>query len=391
MGVWVGFDEPYPIPPSDKYVPMTVWGKVMKEVIETLPHISPADATFRQPEGIVTLTVDSKSGLLPSELSKESGHLITDIFNRRFVPTKTDDSHQKARVVTYKGERYLAKEGTPDDFVTEGIFYRSPSPLPSREEILAINSKVAVHPPDWEQRLPEAEDPRTEVPGPPSAPRNVTANRTEAGISLSWQSDKEEDLLGYRIYRADALNGFARIGTVKDPEVLSYTDAKPPKGDAAYYVTAVDITGRESAPSAVASVGTATTWQIPGSHPFDELPGNNLPSPSAGSGGSPDRTDGQQPSGSPPGFPPSAPKSLEISSHAGGWKLKWEANDPSEEVIAYNIYFNPDGNSGFLLIDTITGTGYIHLGGLPTSSYVVTAVNRYGESAFSNIVTAPQP
>ncbi|MFX3839217.1 hypothetical protein ACJBS6_11360, partial [Streptococcus suis] len=54
MGVWVGFDEPYPMPDADKYVPMVVWGKVMKEIIEKHPHLSPPDATFQKPSGIVT-------------------------------------------------------------------------------------------------------------------------------------------------------------------------------------------------------------------------------------------------------------------------------------------------------------------------------------------------
>lgn len=393
MGVWVGFDEPYPIPDADKYVPMTVWGKVMSQIIETQPHLSPADAQFSKPEGIVTATVDSKSGLLPSELSKEAGHLITDIFNRRFVPTKVDDSHQKARVVTYKGERYLAREGTPDDFVTEGIFFRSPDPLPSKEEIQVKNSKVAVRPPDWEQRLPESEDPRVEVPGAPSSPGSLSASRTGGAIVLTWQSAKEADLLGYRIYRADTMNSFVKVATVKDSEVLTYTDANPPQGDAAYYITAVDITGLESPPSAIASIGSSTTWQIPVTPPAGDPFGDDPPFPRTGGGDWQSPVNGQEPGTghSPAVVPPSAPQSLSISPQGSGWKLQWKANDAAEQVIAYNIYFQPGGSSGYLLIDTISGTGYIHTEGLPGSSYAVTAVNSYGESPYSNIVTARQP
>ena len=388
MGVWVGFDQPYPIPTADKNVPMTVWGKVMSEVIEKQPQLSAPDASFKRPEGIVTATVDSKSGLLPSELSKEAGHVITDIFNRRFVPTKVDDSHQKARVVTYNGELYLAKEGTPDDFVTEGIFYRSPDPLPSKADIQKANSKVAVRPPDWESRLPESEDPRVEVPGAPSTPGALQANRGNGGIALTWQSGKEADLLGYRIYRADTMNSFIKLNTVTDPAVLTYTDSNPPQGDVAYYVTAVDITGMESAPSAIASVGSSTTWEIPstpGGNPGD----GNSTFPGNGDGDWQNPNDGQSGQQTGTTAPPSAPQSLTISSHGVGWALKWEENPAEEQVIAYNIYFNPDGNSGYLLIDTISGTGYLHLEGLPNSSYAVTAVNSYGESPYSNIVTAP--
>lgn len=396
MGVWVGFDEPYPMPDADKYVPMVVWGKVMKEVIEKHPNLSPANASFKRPEGIVSATVDSKSGLLPSELSKEAGHLITDLFNRRFVPTKVDDSHQKARLVTYNEERYLAKEGTPDDFVTEGIFFRSPDPLPTKEQIQAKNKRVALQPPDWEQRLPDKVDPRTEVAGAPASPSGLTASSSGKQIVLAWQSAKEADLLGYRIYRADAQNGFARVATVKDPSVLTFTDPSAASG-AGYYVTAVDIAGQESQPSSVASVGSPSeTWQVP-------EPGQPMENP-GGSTTEPGDTDGQtNPSGTDPNpgenendtetpsttSLPSAPKSLSIKTTGNGaWKLQWRANGSSEQVLAYNIYFSPDGTGSYLLLDTVSGTSYTHHTDMANGNYYITAVNSYGESSHSNSVTS---
>ncbi|EJL43249.1 transglycosylase domain-containing protein [Brevibacillus agri] len=394
MGVWVGFDEPYPMPDADKYVPMVVWGKVMKEIIEKHPHLSPPDATFQKPSGIVTATVDSKSGLLPSELSKQAGHLITDLFNRRFVPTKVDDSHQKARLITYNGERYLAKEGTPDDFVTEGIFYRSPDPLPSKEQIQAKNKSVAVQPPDWEQRLPDKEDPRTEVGGTPAAPSGVVASGSGKQIALSWQSAKEPDLVGYRIYRADAQNGFVKIATVKDPAELTFTDTTASQSDVGYYVTAVDIAGNESSPSAIASVG-AQTWEIPGANPGttptdNSGNGQTTPGPSgSGDGGNGNsNSNAGSNTNSPSAAPPSAPKSLSIKTSGNSVKLSWKGNSQAEQVIAYNVYFSPDAASGYLLLDTVSATSYTHTASVPNGSYYITAVNSYGESPHSNNVTA---
>lgn len=385
MGVWVGYDEPYPMPDADKYVPMGVWGKVMKEIMEQKPSLSPADASFVKPGGIVSATVDSKSGLLPSELSKEAGHLITDLFNRRFVPTKVDDSHQRARIVTYNEERYLAKEGTPDDFVSEGVFFRSPDPLPTKEQIQALNKKVATKPPDWEQRLPDKEDPRTEVAGAPAAPSGLAANRSGKQTVLSWQSAKEADLLGYRIYRADSQNGFVHVATVKDPSVLTYTDAGATSGDTGYYVTAVDITGQESPPSAIASPGSSsTTWQLPDPAAAGRTPGTDTKGPNNDSSGTA-QTGGQD---GPYTSPPNAPKSLTIKKAGGGWKLQWSGNKASEQVLAYNVYFSPDAASGYVLLDTVSATTYTHAANIPGGSYYVTAVNSYGESPHSNSVIA---
>lgn len=396
MGVWVGFDEPYPMPDADKYVPMVVWGKVMKDILEKQPNLSSPSDTFKKPEGIVSATVDSKSGLLPSELSKEAGHLITDIFNRRFVPTKVDDSHQKARIVTYNEERYLAKDGTPDDFVTEGVFYRSPDPLPTKEQIQAKNKRVAIRPPDWEQRLPDAEDPRTEVPGAPQSPTGLAASAKDKQTVLTWQSAKEADLLGYRIYRADTQNGFTRIATVKDPSVLTFTDTGATLGDAGYYVTAVDITGQESPPSAIATAsGTSHTWELPDPNPVTDIPDlSGLPGENTDPAGTPSgegnvgSNGNNGNSGDVSTSPPSTPKSLTIKTAGGGWKLQWKANAASEQVIAYNIYFKPDATSGYLLLDTVAGTSYTHAADVPNGSYYITAVNSYGESSQSNSVTA---
>ncbi|MCM3142967.1 penicillin-binding protein 1A [Brevibacillus sp. MER 51] len=394
MGVWVGFDEPYPMPDADKYVPMVVWGKVMKDVIAKHPNLSPPDSTFKKPAGIVSATVDSKSGLLPSELSKEAGHLITDLFNSKFVPRKVDDTHQKARVITYNGERYLAKEGTPEDFVTEGVFYRSPDLLPTKEQIQAKNSRVATHPPDWEQRLPDREDPRTETGGAPSSPSGVTATGSGKQVTLTWQSAKEADLVGYRIYRADVQNGFVKVATVKDPSELTFADTTAIHRDLGYYVTSVDIAGHESQPSAIASVGSSQTWQLPdpnqGSetgipNPMDNNgngqtdPGGTETNPADGSGGTNTNTDSTS--------LPAAPRSLSIKNTPNGWQLKWKGSSSSEQM--YNVYFSPDSASGYLLLGTVSSTSFTHAAEVPNgSNYYITAVNSYGESPHSNIVTA---
>ncbi|NGQ97260.1 penicillin-binding protein [Brevibacillus sp. SYP-B805] len=376
MGIWVGYDEPRPMPDSEKYRPMTVWGKVMKAVMEKKPSLSPPTAVFAKPDGIVSMTVDSKSGLLPSELSKEAKHLITDLFNRKFVPTKTDDSHQKARVVVVGDNRYLAKEGTPADFVTEGIFFRSPDPqLVTAEQIKALNLNVPIRPPDWDQRLPELEDPRTDQPGAPAAPSGLTVSKSPAGVVLTWKSGGEPDLLGYRIYRANAESGFGHLATVKNPATLTFTDTTAALSETGYYVTAVDVAGHESAPSAIVSTGSFSDWQLPETPPTEPSGNGTLP----GQDGD-DVQHEEQPADDTLTGVPSAVQDLKIKKVSGGLKLQWKANPAKEHVIAYNVYYTPDPVNGFILLETLPDTSYVHQNAAADGWYYVTAVNSYGES-----------
>lgn len=382
MGVWSGYDEPHPL--STKTRPMDIWGKVMQEVLKLEPSLSPKNATFDRPSGIVTMTVDSKSGLLPSELSKAAGHLITDLFNKEFVPSKVDDSHQKARVVEYNSFRYLARAGTPVDFVSEGIFFKSPDPLElSPAQISSKNRRAGTRPSDWDQRLPDKEDPRTDVTGTPTAPGNVKLTKNNNQISVSWTAGQEADLIGYRVYRAKADGLFLKVATVKDPSTLTFTDTA--SGPAGYYLTAVDVAGNESAPSSVASTTSGIEWQPP--LESNQAPGQ-LPIPNDGQPSDQDQSGSSSPDASHNVGGPSAPANVHISKSGNGVKLKWTANPDSEQVMLYNVYFATDPASGFTLLDTVSGTSYTHQTKKTTGWYYVTAVNNYGESPHSENVSA---
>ncbi|WP_019122043.1 PBP1A family penicillin-binding protein [Brevibacillus massiliensis] len=386
MGVWTGYDDPYMLPSSASRRPMEIWGKVMKQVLEKKPDLASPTDKFERPSGIVSLTVDSKSGLLPSELSKESGDLITDLFNRQFVPTKVDDSHQKVKVVQFDNKRYLAKEGTPDDFVSEGVFFKSPDKAAANlDEVLAKNPKAA-RPADWERRLPEKEDPRTGDGSVPSAPSGLTVAAGDKQLTLNWKSAGEADLLGYRIYRADASGVFTKLATVKDPKVTTYQDASGGGGPFGYYVTSVDVEGNESAPSAVASA-SAGTWEIPVSPPGEvpPQPGQEVPDIPDITDLPPGEPEPSNPAG--PARAPETPKQIAISKANGGFQLSWKANPASDHVVAYNIYYATDPAAGFQLLDTVSSTTYLHKSA-NAGVYRITAINSYGESPQSGNVSA---
>ncbi|MET3287900.1 UNVERIFIED_CONTAM: penicillin-binding protein [Brevibacillus sp. OAP136] len=401
LGVWTGYDEPHRVPNSRR--PIEIWGKVMQNVMKTKPDLSGKNEKFQKPRNVITATIDSKSGLLPSELSKEAKHTITDLFNRQFVPTKVDDTHQKARVVTIDETRYLAKDGTPDEFVEEGIFFKPPDTQQlSAAQISALNKKAGTKAADWAERMPTETDPRTEMPGAPVAPGKVTAGKGEKGVHISWQPGNETDLLGYRLYRASADHGFEKLAVIKDPKAGGYDDSTAKaSGTYGYYLTSVDITGAESSPSPIASLGTSTVWEYP-------IPGDTTPNSGTDTNNQPGTNGpGTQPGVDPnqPGTPteptdtntntnanglPSTPKSLSIKKTGTGYALKWKANSGSEQVIAYNIYYSLDPANGFQLLDTAVGTTYVHSTPEKNGWYYVSAVNSNGESPQSASVNAAQ-
>jgi hypothetical protein len=83
---------------------------------------------------------------------------------------------------------------------------------------------------------------------PPSAPRNIKAQKEQQGIRVSWDANTESDLLGYNLYRIGA-------GTTEKMNAEPLTARTFDDGRTAgfrylsYFVTAVDRSGNESEPS----------------------------------------------------------------------------------------------------------------------------------------------
>jgi fibronectin type 3 domain-containing protein len=99
----------------------------------------------------------------------------------------------------------------------------------------------------------------------PSAPTGLTATATTSGITLDWNDNSAPDLAGYFVYRgASATGSFARL-TATPVVGSAYVDGSAPTGATSYYyVTAVDASGNESVPSAIANASrpAETTYQL---------------------------------------------------------------------------------------------------------------------------------
>jgi penicillin-binding protein 1A len=105
--VWIGYDTPTKMPHSYGGIyPAKIWREVMQQAHQGIkPH------GFVQPPGIVTATVDSKSGLLPGPNTPPE-HMVTDIFAAGTVPTETDNVHVLTEVCATTGK--LPNQYCPD-------------------------------------------------------------------------------------------------------------------------------------------------------------------------------------------------------------------------------------------------------------------------------------
>jgi len=83
---------------------------------------------------------------------------------------------------------------------------------------------------------------------PPAAPAGLTALAGLNSVELSWDRNTEEDLKGYRMYRAENAGPFAPLGELV--EQPSYSDKTVAAGAKyRYAITAIDQGGNESAKS----------------------------------------------------------------------------------------------------------------------------------------------
>ena len=87
---------------------------------------------------------------------------------------------------------------------------------------------------------------------PPATPSGLRAAAAPNSIEVSWNSNSEADLAGYRVYRGVAGGPIERVGEV---EVPAYSDPNvQPEKTYRYAVTAFDRAGNESPQTAPAEV-----------------------------------------------------------------------------------------------------------------------------------------
>ena len=233
---------------------------IMNKTIEQKPELFP-NKTFAKPDGIVVATVSKLSGMLPSELTTNPEHLVTDIFNKKYLPTQTDNVMVKMKISSLNGLNYVAQESTPADFVQEKVVIkRQKSITQLLKEIDEVMQKLPeksrkpidfYKPSDYDVDAPADTDPRVDDGKVPPAPNNVVTVKSGDTATITFQPNTDADIVGYRIYRSDNHGKFQLMGgkVVLAGAEAKFTDQLPTAAITGYYVTAVDVAGKESVPS----------------------------------------------------------------------------------------------------------------------------------------------
>jgi penicillin-binding protein len=241
LGVWIGYDQSEQISSTVnglRYGPRTqqIWANIANAAYGQQPNLMDPDKRFARPDGIVSRSICSLTGLLPSKKCQEAGFVKTDLFNAKFVPSKTDDSLDDARYVTINGKNYLALSSTPSEFTEEGFMVS--------DDLLGIKDISRYLPDNLKNLITDEKAPNN------GRTPDVVKGITLKGKTLSWSKHSDNDIVGYRIYRAkNESTNYSLAHSVKGNEETSFSV----KNDSySYYVTAVDSEGRESSASSLA-------------------------------------------------------------------------------------------------------------------------------------------
>lgn len=423
VGVWAGYGEPSSLLTSQgaQHRAKEIWTKAMNKAIELKPELF-ATEEFRRPEDIVSMTVSSVSGLIPSELIREQGMLVTDIFNRAYLPEREDNVLRSAKVVKYNGLNYIPLATTPDDMTRqELVLHRDPSIFEMLQQLeeaidgMADNHKPRksgnvrmsisdFYPADIGRAEPTLADPRVDDGLPPNPPTNITLTMSDSGrLDIKFDWSDSPDVVGYRLYRSSNGGPFAHIIEHNvlvgdEPHMINYVSTSY---DHAVYITAVDVAGNESAPSRILS--TSSNYDH-GGFPTPQNPGFEVPDiddehwsdplfPPGDDEADEDDSEGldeEQASSSLPAQPQNV--SVSHSEHIPFVAITWDANPRRDNINRYHIYYSETEDGDYEPIGSSNTPSFDHLSlGSIYGWYRVVAENNHGTSPPSSPVLFEEP
>ncbi|WEK52881.1 MAG: transglycosylase domain-containing protein [Candidatus Cohnella colombiensis] len=392
LGVWIGYEQVIHSLSSDSHGrARSIWAEIMNSITTAKPELFPTMA-FDKPDGIVSMTVSSVSGKLPTDLTISAGRLVTDIFNRKDIPTEEDDALVKVKYISYNGVNYLPLPETPEDLLRESVMIVRETPLDTLMEQLkeklaktpASSRKPLSYylPTDAAQSAPSRIDPRVDDGRVPDPLTHIAVETLNGVARITFTPSKQEDVAGYRLYRSMDGGPYEKIEnsvpTGEEPRFANYISKNHTYS---YYVTAVDVVGNESKPSEIitsdGSIGDIIDPTIPNSTgPGDifspDLPGgeydNTTPSPTPSEPKSPDAS------------LPSSPSGLRAQAAEFGITLQWNANPSGEGVTQYQVWYSTSRGGKYTLLGTTDATSFEHVATVGTGWYQVVAISPTGTS-----------
>ncbi|GAA0600627.1 hypothetical protein GCM10009001_16360 [Virgibacillus siamensis] len=257
FGTWMGYKIPQSIKCASCSLSysnrnINLWAELINAASDIRPDLVAPDKNFERPDGIVSRSYCAISGMLPSDLCKQAGLIKTDLFNAKYVPTKTDDSLIEGSYVMVNGQAVVAGPKTPAEFTKGDGLAFNPEFL-ERKGWDRLNDLSKLFPRTNRDKWAKIGLPSSDVSSnvieddgkSPSAPSSVSIS----GGTLTWNKSSSDDVVGYRIYKASSPNGsYSKVGSTTDTSTSI-------SGSGAYIVRAVDYFGLESSASKPATSG----------------------------------------------------------------------------------------------------------------------------------------
>lgn len=237
FGTWIGYDTPKSLQGYYNGLEynkrnLYYWADLINAAYSVDSKLIDPDKRFEMPGGIVSRSLCAVSGLLASDACQKAGLVKTDLFIAKYVPTKSDNSFTDGQYVQVGANRYAALPNTPNEFTSGGMILN-----PDLMESIGLKyvddpSSLFPSGTQWTGTAAARLNDNGKTPAAPS----VSAQ----GNKLVWSQHPEGDVIGYRIY-----HNREKISSLNANTSMSFTISN----SGSYYVTAVDIVGKESNPS----------------------------------------------------------------------------------------------------------------------------------------------
>ena len=254
FGTWIGYDTPKPLQQNYKGMSyskrnLLLWSKLMNAAHDVNPELLAPKKRFEMPDGIVQRSYCAVTGELVSDLCKGSGLITTDLFNVKYVPKKVDNSLSQGKFVFVKDLAYKVPEAAPLEFVQQGFMLKKDLLKTYGVNNVSDLKRLLPNTVKWDNLVLTEDKEITDNGSNPSQVTGISVN----GTTISWNANQDNDVIGYRVYEAaNHSTSYKKTASIPASSPLAITIGNSP---AVYYIVAVDVAGRESAPSSIIKIG----------------------------------------------------------------------------------------------------------------------------------------
>ncbi len=218
--VWIGYDTPKKL--GNNAFGGTLSAPIFSKVMNTIHQGLPAE-NFKAPSGITTVTIDTKSGLLASNMTPAE-YTKNEMFNAKHVPKSYSDVWQETPVCPVSGQKLSA--GCPGPAEMKVALVRKEAWVPINglvpaDAVLELTTECEVHSGNAAASITLSGNGRYRADG------------SLQSVELQW-TPAAGDQVVYMIHRATSAD-FSDGELVDASSASTYVDGSPVSGTTNYY------------------------------------------------------------------------------------------------------------------------------------------------------------